>query len=43
MQAAAEEFGDRMRGPGAFGEALEPPAGADDQARLLAYLGRDPG
>lgn len=43
VQAAAEAFGDAMRGPGAFGDALEPPADADDQARLLAFLGRDPG
>ncbi len=42
VQAAAEEFGDRMRGPGAFGDAVEPPADADDQQRMLAFLGRDP-
>ena len=42
IQAAAEAFGDAMRGPGAFGDALEPPADADDQDRLLAFLGRDP-
>lgn len=42
VQAAAEAFGDKMRGPGAFGEAVEPPADADAQERLLAYLGRDP-
>ena len=42
VQAAAEAFGDKMRGPGAFGDAVEPPADADDQDRLLAFLGRDP-
>jgi len=33
-------FGDKMRGPGAFGPELEPASGADEQARLLALLGR---
>ena len=33
-------MGDAMRGPGAFGPEVEPPAGADEQARLLAFLGR---
>ena len=42
VQAAAEAFGDAMRGPQAFGPALEAPAGADAQARLLAFLGRRP-
>lgn len=42
VQAAAEAFGGNLRGPGAFGDAVEPPDGADDQQRLLAYLGRDP-
>jgi uncharacterized protein (TIGR03086 family) len=37
---AEEQFGDAMRGPQAFGPALEPPAGADEQTRLLAFLGR---
>lgn len=40
--AAAEQFGDAMRGPGAFGPALEAPEGADEQTRLLALLGRRP-
>jgi uncharacterized protein (TIGR03086 family) len=31
-----------MRSPGAFGPAVEPPPDADDQARLLAFLGRRP-
>lgn len=42
LLAAAESFGDAMRGPGAFGPAVEPPAGADAQDRLLAFLGRQP-
>jgi uncharacterized protein (TIGR03086 family) len=29
-----------MRTPGVFGPAVEPPAGADDQTKLLAFLGR---
>jgi hypothetical protein len=29
-----------MRGPGAFGPAIDPPADADEQTRLLAFLGR---
>jgi uncharacterized protein (TIGR03086 family) len=38
----AEEMGDALRSPKAFGPAVEPPSGADDQARLLAFLGRRP-
>jgi uncharacterized protein (TIGR03086 family) len=41
-QAQAEGFGDAMRSPQAFGEVVEPPPGADAQARLLAFLGRRP-
>lgn len=41
-RAAAEQFGDAMRAPGAFGPALEAPEGADEQTRLLALLGRRP-
>jgi uncharacterized protein (TIGR03086 family) len=40
LDAAAQAFGDNMRGPGAFGDAVEPPPGADQQQRVLAYLGR---
>jgi uncharacterized protein (TIGR03086 family) len=36
----ARAFGDAARAPGAFGPALEPPPGADEQTRLLAFLGR---
>ena len=35
-----EGMGDALRGPGAFGAAIEPPAGADEQQRVLAFLGR---
>lgn len=31
---------DTMRGPGAIGPELDPPQGADEQARFLAYFGR---
>lgn len=40
IRVAAEGFGDAMRGPNAFGPEVEPPAGADDQQRVLAFLGR---
>jgi uncharacterized protein (TIGR03086 family) len=40
LRVAAEGFGDAMRGPKAFGPAVEPPAGADEQQRVLAFLGR---
>jgi hypothetical protein len=29
-----------MRNPKAFGPAVEPPAGAGEQEKLLAFLGR---
>lgn len=35
-------FGDALRSPGAFGPELEAPAGADDQTKLLCFLGRQP-
>lgn len=37
---AATAFGDAMRGTNAFGPAVAAPEGADDQTRLLAFLGR---
>jgi uncharacterized protein (TIGR03086 family) len=40
VRKAADEFGDAMRSPQAFGPALEPPPGADAQTELLAFLGR---
>jgi uncharacterized protein (TIGR03086 family) len=41
LDEASKAFGDKMRGPGAFGDPVEPPAGADKQQRVLAYLGRE--
>jgi uncharacterized protein (TIGR03086 family) len=40
VRKGAEAFGDSMRGPRAFGPAVEPPPGADEQDQLLAFLGR---
>ena len=31
-----------MRSPGAFGPEIEAPAGASDQDKLMAFLGRQP-
>jgi uncharacterized protein (TIGR03086 family) len=42
VRAQADAFGDAMRSPQAFGPEVEPPAGADDQAKLMAFLGRKP-
>lgn len=40
LQTVAEDFGVAIRDHGVCGAALTPPAGADEQTRLLAYLGR---
>ncbi|MCU1354672.1 MAG: hypothetical protein JWM89_90 [Acidimicrobiales bacterium] len=40
LEKLTEEMGAAMRGPGAFGPELEPPAGADQQTRVLAFIGR---
>jgi hypothetical protein len=40
VQRRAEELGDTLRSEGVCGPALEPPADADEQTRLLAFLGR---
>ena len=40
LDAASQEFGDAMRGPQAFGPALEVGPDAEDQTRVLAFLGR---
>ncbi len=40
VSADMRSVGDALRGSGAFGPAVEPPAGADEQAALLAFLGR---
>jgi uncharacterized protein (TIGR03086 family) len=42
IRATAESFGPALRSPQAFGPEVEPPPGADEQARLLAFLGREP-
>jgi len=42
VRAHAEAFGDALRSPGAFGPEVAAPSDADDQARLLAFLGRRP-
>lgn len=38
--ADMRSVGDALRGSGAFGPQVEPPPGADEQAKLLALLGR---
>ena len=40
VRADAEGFGDTLRSPGAFGPEVPAPEGADEQTRLLAFLGR---
>ncbi|MGH9187793.1 MAG: TIGR03086 family metal-binding protein [Acidimicrobiales bacterium] len=37
---ATKPMGDVLRSSGAFGPKLDPPEGADEQATLLAFLGR---
>jgi uncharacterized protein (TIGR03086 family) len=37
---AMRPMDEQMRGPGAFGPKVEPPAGADEQTELLCFLGR---
>lgn len=38
--ATLKSFGDGIRRPGAFGPAVEPPAGADEQTQFICYCGR---
>lgn len=40
VRITAEAMGDALRSPGACGPALPVPDGADDQTRMLAFLGR---
>lgn len=40
VEVMSEQMGEAMRSPGAFGPAIEPPAGADGQTRVLAFIGR---
>ncbi len=42
VRKIAEGFGDAIRSPQAFGPEVEAPPGADEQAKLLAFLGRTP-
>ena len=35
-----EPMDEQMRGPGAFGPKIDPPPGADEQTKLLCFLGR---
>ena len=37
-----ESMGDSLRSPGAFGAEVKPPPDADEQQRMLAFLGRQP-
>lgn len=41
LRREADGFGEAMRSPGAFGPEVPVPEGADQQAELLAFLGRD--
>ena len=40
LKSFAEGMGDMMRTSGAFGPAVDAPADADEQTKVLAYLGR---
>ena len=40
VRMQADSYGDVMRSPQVFGPAVEVPADADDQTKLLAYVGR---
>jgi uncharacterized protein (TIGR03086 family) len=40
LAVASAGFGDAMRGPQAFGPELDVPPGADEQVKVLAFLGR---
>ena len=42
VRRQADEFGDMLRSPAAFGPEVPAPRGADEQAKLLAFLGRRP-
>lgn len=40
IRADSEDWGEMARAPGVFGPALDPPPDADEQTRVLAFLGR---
>jgi len=42
LESAAAQFGDAARAPGVFGPEIPAPPGADRQAKLLCFLGRQP-
>ncbi len=42
VREIAESYGEVARSPQVFGPAVEAPAGADEQTRLIAFLGRNP-
>ena len=42
IRDVAEALGPALRSPQAFGPEVEAPPGADEQAELLAFLGREP-
>jgi uncharacterized protein (TIGR03086 family) len=42
VRAQADSYGEMMRSPQVFGPAVDVAAGADDQTRLLAFVGRKP-
>jgi len=42
IRSELEPYAEAMRSPGAFGPEIEPPEGADDQARFLCFIGRQP-
>ena len=42
VRAHMESMGDALRGPRAFGPAVDAPPDADEQGKLLAFLGRRP-
>jgi uncharacterized protein (TIGR03086 family) len=42
VQAGADELGEKLRSPQAFGPAVDPPPSSNDQQKLIAFLGRQP-
>ena len=40
LERQAREWGEMARAPGVFAQPVEAPEGADDQTRVLAFLGR---
>jgi uncharacterized protein (TIGR03086 family) len=42
VKSYMETMGDALRSPGAFGAAVEAPSDADEQQKMLTFLGRTP-